>query len=147
MVEPVYYHDLLRPRFQGRRVIIFAQPLAGATQLVKTLHLLGVPRCLIIASSTGTGPLPSAEDAEWLVLDVPAADVIEEFRRMERILQHPPEEVLAAIESYDPDRQAFVVTPAVVLAAHPPDVAGRPIWGRRSAASVALEDKVTVDAF
>ncbi len=65
----------------------------------------------------------------------------------ERILQHPPEEVLAAVESYDSDRQALVITPAVALAPHPSHVAGRPIWGRRSAASVALEDKVTVDAF
>jgi len=147
MVEAAYYQDLLRPQFQGRRVIIFAQPLAGATQLVKTIRLLGAQRCLIIATGEGTGPLPSTEDAKWLVLDGQTADIIEEFRRMERILQHPPEEVLAAGETYDPDRQAFVITPAVALAPHQPHVAGRPIWGRRSAASVALEDKVTVDAF
>jgi hypothetical protein len=147
MVEAAYYQELLRPIFNGRRVVIVGMPLAGATHTVKQLRSLGSERVLIIASGPGTGPVPEESDAEWIVLRQHALDIVAELHEVEDLMASPPAAVIESIERYDPDRKALVLAPAVTLGPIPDLMAGRPVWGRRPPASLPLEEKTTIDAF
>ncbi len=138
MVGADYYRDLLRPMFQGRKLVLFIPALAGILQMIASLRSLGAERCLVIASSLGTGPIPDEADAEHLVLGLHASDPIDEFRQMERVLEDPPEPVIAAIDRYDPRHEAVVVVPVITLGPGPTSVAwatclGVPAQGSRRA--------------
>lgn len=147
MLDSSYYQDLLRPVFEGRRLVLVGVPLAGATKMVSQLRSLGASRCLVIANGRGTGPPPSEDDAAWLVLSQRATDIVAALREAERAMADPPREVVRAIEDYDPDRRATVIAPVVTLGPIAPRMAGRPIWGRRPSASLVLEEKTRIDAF
>jgi hypothetical protein len=146
MVDAAYYLDLLRPRFAGQKLILVGFHLAGAAPLVQTLRRLGSERILVVASGVGTGPLPSSEDADWVLLAHRAPDVTTELRQIGVSMRTPPPRAVAAIDAYDPNRQAIVIPPIITLGPVPPSMAGRPVWGRRPDASLALEDKTKVDA-
>ena len=147
MVDPSYYSDLLRPIFEGRRVVVFGLVLAGATGVVKRLRGLGAHRCLVVAGGFGTGDSPSPEDAECFVLDLRTDDIVAEMHAWEGIAVRPPPSLLPALDRYDPDRRALVLAPPVSLGPLPEKLAGRPFWGRRRASSLALEDKSRIDQF
>ena len=82
-----------------------------------------------------------------MVIETPAADVIQGFRRVERLLARPPTEFLEALSHFDPDRRALVLAPPISIGPLPGTLDGRRLFGRRQPASLALEDKVEVDAF
>jgi hypothetical protein len=145
-VDATYYRELLRPLCAGRRWVLFGQPLAAYTLTVRLLRDLGAERCLIIASNLGTGPLPSPDDADWVVLNLHAPDMIAEFRQVARLFTEVPADARTAVERYDPEVRAWVLAP-ITLHAPPPTLLGRRLIGRRQPAGVALEDKVVIDAF
>jgi hypothetical protein len=142
-----HYRELLRPLYAGRRCVLYGAPLAATTPLVRLLRELGADRCLVLASGEGTGTLPSQDDADWVDLDVRASDIIAESRQLEALLANPPTVMLKALEGFDPERRALVLLPPVILTTPPPALRGRRLVGRRTPASIALEDKVVIDAF
>jgi hypothetical protein len=123
-------------------VIIGGFPLAGTTRRVHMLRELGADGCFVVASGVGTGPLPHPADAEWIVVPIEAADMIGEMRATERLLEHPPLEVVAALDRFDPGRDALVLLASVdaVLA-----LGDRVAFGARPPEWVALEDKTVCD--
>lgn len=147
MVDGAYYKDLLLPIFSGRRIVLVGLPLAGSTDLVKRLRSLGAARCLVIASGPGTGAFPSEEDAEWVILEHRAASIVAEVHEIEHLMASPPPAAVDAMERYDPERVALVVAPIVTLGPLPSRMSGRQVWGGRPPASLALEDKTTIDRF
>jgi hypothetical protein len=147
MVDAAFYQDLLRPIIGGRKLIICGLSLAGATRGVKSMRALGSDRCLVIANGTGTGPLPSEEDADAIVVEIHAREMSEELRQTERMLRNPPHHVIDAINAFDPEHKALMIASTITLSELPAQIAGRPVWARRSAASLIAEDKVTVEAF
>lgn len=147
VVEAAYYRELIRPLVAGRRVVLCGQLLNGSTALVETLRALGAERCLVLAHGIGTGQPPSPDDADQVVVETRAADVIQEFRRVERLLARPPAEFLDALSRFDPDHRALALAPPISIGPLPRALAGRRFFGRRQPASLPLEDKVAVDAF
>lgn len=147
MVDVGYYQELLRPIFEHRRTVLVGLPLAGSTDLVRRLRSLDAAPCLIIAAGRGTGGFPNADDATWLILEHRSPGVVAELHEIEHLMADPPAEVVDAIERYDPDRKARILAPVVTLGPIPAEMAGRPVWGRRPAASLALEEKTRIDAF
>lgn len=143
MSDLAYYQDLARSVVAGRKLIIPGGVLARAGPRAAFLRTLGAERPFILASGRGTGPMPSPEDAECFSLEIRAPDVITEIRETERALRELPDDALAALDAYDPSREAIVLaTPFTDT----PDLAGRPVYGRRPSDWVmALEDKVVVD--
>ena len=137
------YVELLRGVFAGRRIILASLPLAGATRRVAALRKLGSGRCFVLATGLGTGDLPNDEDAEHVLLDVTAGDVIDEFRQTEQLLASPPPSASAALDAFDPDHSALVVLAPVAATLH---VGDRPVYGGRRPEWVALEDKTVCDA-
>jgi hypothetical protein len=129
--------------FRDRLVIVGFDPLAGMTRLVPELRSWGARRPLLIAMGVGTGPVPSAEDADVLVLDAPPATMMTEgIRATTALAEDPPAEVIDAVQRYDPAGAAvWCVGPFIGSGS----LLGRPVIGGRPAEWAALEDKTAVD--
>jgi len=138
-----YYRMLVRPLVEGRKFILAGAPLAGFPTLVKQLRSLGADRVFLVATGLGTGELPSEEDAEWVVLDLPSTDVMEDIRLTAAVLADLPDDALTAIDGWDPDGSAVMLGQPFYMGV---SIAGRPVWGRRRTEWEALEDKVRADA-
>ena len=128
---------------RNRRVVLVGGPLVGATALVKRLRALGAERVLVIASGVGTGDQPDATDADWVVVEHSAADIVAGIRAEEAMLRQPPTEVLDALARFDAGRDALVILQDVASVSR---IADRPLLGARPPEWVALEDKTVVDA-
>jgi len=128
---------------RDRKLILGIGPLAAVTRHVAILRDHGAQRPLVLARGLGTGPVPSPEDAEIRMLQLPSATTMVEDLRLETAyLQRPPEPIAREVEAYDPERQAvWWLAPWVGLA----EVGGRPVMAPRRPEWVALEDKTVVD--
>src|SRR5262249_45418873 len=147
VVEAAYYQELIRPLVAGRRVVLCGQLLNGSTALVETLRALGAERCLVLAHGIGTGRPPSPDDADQVVVEPRSTSVIQEFREVERLLARPPAAFLEALARFAPAHRALTLAPPISIGPLPTTLDGRRFFGRRAAVSLALEDKVAVDAF
>ena len=135
--------DAARSLVEDRRVILAGDPVAACTPTVTLLRALGAGRCFVVGPTVGTGSLPDPADADWLSLDIEAPDTIAVFRRFEGAMAHPPAEVVEALDRFDPGRDALVLVAPYDAST---SVAGRPAFGARHPAWVAVEDKTTNDA-
>jgi hypothetical protein len=140
--EANYYRTLLRPVFQGRKVIVAAEVLQAASGLVPFLREAGAQRPFVLAGTCGTGPVPTPEEAEQLVLDVPGdGSMMGGIRAFEAALLDLPAPAGAALDAYNPDREALVLGSLFTLEGM---VAGRPVYGGRKKEWEALEDKTVI---
>jgi hypothetical protein len=135
--------DALRPLFAGRKVVVTGGPLAAMTGTCRRLRELGAERPFLLATGAGTGELPGPDEAEWVVVQVRAPDIIAEIRAAMKLLRLLPDEVLAALDRWDPERTALVLSP---MFNELPEVAGRRVLGPRRPEWRRLEDKAVVDA-
>ena len=135
--------EALRPLFAGRKVVVTGGPLAAMTGTCRRLLELGAERPFLLATGVGTGEVPGPDEAEWLVVKVRAADIIAEIRAAMRLLRLLPAEVLAALDRWDPEREALVLSP---MFNELPRIADRRVYGPRRPEWRRLEDKVVVDA-
>ncbi|MDX6365752.1 MAG: hypothetical protein QOK30_828 [Nocardioidaceae bacterium] len=127
----------------GRKVICAFEVLAGLTQAVSKLRRWGAQRPLLLADGVGTGPLPTADEADVELLEpAPFDTVTEQVRARTRPLSRLSPEAVEAVERYDPERGALwwmsPVTPNEPLL-------GRSVLGGRPDTAAALENKVLVD--
>jgi hypothetical protein len=129
--------------FTDRLVICGIAPLAGFTDWVALLQAAGARRPLIVASGPGAGPVPAPEAAQVLFVDAPqAGSMTEELRLQDGFVRNLPADARAAIEEYDPRREAIWLTGPFV---NREPVLGRPVVGGRPQAWTALEDKLIAD--
>jgi hypothetical protein len=135
--------DELRPLFAGRKVVVTGGPLAALTGVCRRLRDLGAERPFLLATGLGTGEVPDPGEAEWCVVEVRAPDVIAEIRAAMRMLRLLPSEVAEALDRWDPERRALVLSP---MFNELPEIAGRRVYGPRRPEWRRLEDKVVVDA-
>ena len=135
--------DALAPLFAGRTVVLTGGPLAAMTGTCRRLRELGAERPFLLATGTGTGEVPGSDEAEWCVVEVRAPDVIAEIRAAMRLLRLLPGEVVAALDRWDPAREALVLSP---MFNELPEIAGRRVYGPRRPEWRRLEDKVVIDA-
>jgi hypothetical protein len=140
-MEPSLVEEL-RPLFSGRKLVLTGGPLAAMTRTCRRVRELGAERPFLLATGMGTGELPGADEAEWCVVEVRAPDVIAEIRAAMRMLRLLPGEVVAALDRWDPERQALVLSP---MFNELPEIAGRRVYGPRRPEWRLLEDKVVVD--
>lgn len=136
-------HHHLGGLVRDRRSVCGVAPLAGLVDWVNLLRASGAQRPLL-ASAVGAGATPDPDDADVVFLDVPEApSMTEELRRHDDdVVRHLPDDVVAAIEAYDPDRTAaWLVGPFVSTE----PVLGREVLTGRPDAWTALEDKPVAD--
>lgn len=142
MVDAGYYRELLRPVFEGRKVVVAVEIIQAASSLVSFLREVGAERPLVLAGMSGTGPVPTEEEAEQILLDV-AGDgtFMGGIRAFEAALLDLPSATRSALDAYDPDREALVFGTLFALER---EVAGRRVYGGRKKAWEALEDKTAI---
>ena len=141
-MEPSLTEEL-RPLFAGRKVVLTGGPLAGLTGVCRRLRELGAERPFLLATGLGTGEVPDPEEAEWCVVEVRAPDIVAEIRAAMRMLRLLPPDVVDALDRWDPERRALVLSP---MFNELPEIAGRRVYGPRRPEWRRLEDKVLVDA-
>jgi len=140
------WDEFLRPTIEGRRVILAGGPVAQWTERVAQLRRLGATDVFVMATgSVGTGPLPSDDECTWHVIEVgDAPTLIERIRLSLHALDQPPPDAVARLDQFDPDGTALVFGDFLNTA---PTLGTRPFASHRRKEWLALEDKVTVDAF
>lgn len=136
------YASLLRRFYGGRKLILTGAPLAMLRTTSRMVRSLGAARPFLLAAGVGTGPLPSEEEGERFVLELSAPDIVSETRTIMSLLANLPPAALAAIDRYDPDREALVLSPPVNEL---PTIAGRRVYAPRRPAWRLLEDKTVID--
>jgi hypothetical protein len=134
--------EQLRPVFAGRKVMLTGGPLAALTGTCRRMRELGAERPFVLATGVGTGEVPGADEAEWCVVELRAPDVLAEIRAAMKLLRLLPAEVADALDRWDPERRALVLSP---MFNELPEIAGRRVYGPRRPEWRRLEDKVVVD--
>ncbi|HEV2873430.1 MAG TPA: hypothetical protein VG409_18665, partial [Actinomycetota bacterium] len=134
--------EQLRPVFAGRKVMLTGGPLAALTGTCRRMRELGAARPFLLATGVGTGEVPGADEAEWCVVELRAPDVLAEIRAAVKLLRLLPAEVADALDRWDPERRALVLSP---MFNELPEIAGRRVYGPRRPEWRRLEDKVVVD--
>jgi hypothetical protein len=129
--------------FRGRKVIAGLGPLAAFARWVAVLRESGAERPLLLATGLGAGPTPEIDPGDVVMLETGSyPSMTEELRAHDELARNLPAEVASAIDAYDPEREAvWLLGPFVVN--EPID--GRPVYGGRPAAWLALEDKLLVE--
>ena len=138
-----HWSDLARSILAGRKVVLVGHRLAAASEAVEQVRALGAADVLVVARGVGTGVPPSAAAAHQFVLQSAGDDILEEIVAYEAALADPPDDLAAALDTFDPRYQAVVWGTLYAPLSH---VAGRQVIGSRRADWVAVERKVTVDA-
>lgn len=129
--------------YAGRPVLVANGALAAATGPVRWLRDLGCP-VLVVCTTRGAGEIPGPDEA--VVVEIPApsvASVTEEMRTHDSVFRRLPDQALAAVEAFDPDRRGVWMATPFVTSDRP--VAGRPVTAGRPAAWLALEDKLLAE--
>lgn len=138
-MDPGYWRELLRPVFSGRRIVLVNSPVAGQVARVAQLREFGAGEVFVLGEGMGTGPEP---DFAFHVLDVRADTIMESIRAGSAVLRALPADAAAALDAFDPDREALAIGSFLTEVAA---VAGRPTLAWRRPEWVALEDKTVVD--
>lgn len=133
--------SLMQP-LRGRKVILAYEYLASVLPDLALLDSVGCPKPMVIARGIGTGELPDPDAAVVHMMEMPAGSMTEEARSLALVTLSPPAEVLAAVDAYDPDKEAVWWLGPIGISV---PVDGRPVYGGRRPAWAALEDKTTVD--
>lgn len=141
--DTAWLHRNLEAALAGRLVVLCGDVLAQLDDIENVLLDHGVPRVLLIAGSHGTGHIAAATARDAVILNTTGDGVMGGIRAFGAALDHLDNEVRARIDAFDPDHEAVAILP---LFGDQQEVAGRPVFGRREPAWVALEDKTTVDA-
>ena len=136
-----YYKQLLRDVFDGRQIIVCADTLVGGGAVAKSFEPLGVKRPLIVSGGTGTGALPTEDEADIFLCNTSGASTMGTIRAFEEALVQPSAALLTAIDTYDPDRTAIVIGTLF----SPDTMWDRQTFGGRPATWAAIEDKLVVD--
>lgn len=135
--------ERLRPMLAGRPVVVAGTPLAGATRMLPLVTELSGRTPFVLASGVGTGPLPEPGAAVRHVLPAHGDDVLTSVRSMLATLADLPPEAVAALDAYDPAREAVVLAGSFFTGR---EVAGRRVLDGRLPEWEELEDKTVVDS-
>jgi hypothetical protein len=144
--RPTYLPDATPVRehvarvYGGRPWIVAHEVAVGACRTAERLLDLGASAALAIGTSRGTGDL--SERVPHAHLTLSGASIMEGIRAAERALATDPT-LRAAADAFDPEHKAGVVG---ALFSTLPELVGRPVFGGRPPAWIALEDKTVVDA-
>ncbi|MHC5027181.1 MAG: hypothetical protein ACYTGR_10535 [Planctomycetota bacterium] len=137
-----HVRSLARTRLERRRIIVCVGPLVPGTKVASMLLGFGAERCLVIADGRGTGTPDEDERIEHVIDAVEGEGLMGGIRAYQARLLSPGRATLAAIDRFDPDRNAEVFVASIYPISA---VAGRPVIGLRHTTWMDLEDKVVID--
>ncbi|MGW2426325.1 hypothetical protein ACWC0C_45305 [Streptomyces sp. NPDC001709] len=133
--------DVVTEFFSKRKVVVVSSRVSAVAWLrdLFTARGLAAP-FLVLADATGL----SAE-ADFHEVEVKADSVDTWLGALESRIVSPPAELLAALDAYDPAREAIVLTPPFRQGR--PTLLGRRCFGFRRAEWARYEDKTVSDSF
>jgi hypothetical protein len=149
-MELAPWFELVRPLFEGKRVIVAVQTPAAADATVRQVLKFGATEVLVVAArSSGLGPNPT--EAGAMVIEIGATDdgsSLGMIRACQQAIRSLPQWVVEAIDRFDPDpgdpdRAAVVLGDFLT---ETPTLAGRRFVFHRRPEWIALDDKTGVDA-
>lgn len=141
--SPAYYRELLAGKFRGRKVVFAYGHARMMSAEVGLARELGARDVFVLCEGEGTGD-GVVDFQHWIREDDGrVVSLLDYLRGFEAIVRDLPPEARAALDAFDPDRQALVLRP---LWGSLLEVAGRPVYNARPPSWVALEDKVIIDA-
>lgn len=136
------WQRVARAEVEGRRVVICA-PLAAVTEgVVRRLRDLGAAGVFVVGLGRGTGDPPSDDLDGYVVFDIRADSVVDQFDQHREILRDPPERLREALDAFDPSCEARVLGSAFVGVA---EIAGREVYGMQPAEFSRWEDKLLAE--
>lgn len=143
-IDEGHWAESLRPVFADKKVILTGEVLAGILPRARTVMSLGAESTFILATEgVGTGETPTEQDGTWMTLDLPVCeDLTQAVQESQRALGDLPENVIHAINEFDPDNEALVLGTFLNEHAH---IAGRKALAYRKPEWLALDDKTVID--
>jgi hypothetical protein len=144
-VNAEYWLEAMRPVFEGKKVILAGDVIAGLIPRARMIRELGAQSTFMLATEgMGTGDAPTEEDGHWFALDAPHSDnIVEAIHAGQRLLANLPQHAKEALDWYDPKREAMVVGGFLH---EQPSVAGRKSLAYRKPEWLALDDKTVIDS-
>ncbi|MCB9882262.1 MAG: ATP-grasp domain-containing protein [Planctomycetes bacterium] len=139
-----HYRNQLESVIAGKPWIVAAGVLVNATQKAEMLLELGADRVFAIGTSRGTGRVVEDPRITPVQLEVRGTTLMGGLRASEAALDALPQDVVAALDAFDPGYEALVVRD---LYSECRPVGGRRTFGARPMEWIALEDKTCIDAF
>jgi len=144
-VDATYFRDLVSSAVAGRPWLVAGDVLVPMAFIAQTLHELGASSVLALGVSRGMGDLPDPDVIPQVHgPGIVAPDTMTGIRMAGEVLADLPPDLRAAVEAFDPRKEARAVTP-LYFDGRP--VAGRSVLGARPQAWRDLEDKIIIDAF
>jgi len=139
-----YWSDILKPVFEGKKVILAGGVVASQLPRARQIKELGAESTFILATEgMGTGDMPTKDDGEWFAIDPPHSDdLVDAIHAGNALLGNLPKHAQEALDWYDPDHTALVV--GTFLHEHE-SVAGRRSLAYRKPEWLALDDKTVID--
>jgi hypothetical protein len=140
-----HWQELLRPTFEGRKVIVAVQMAAGATQTTRDVLALGATDALVIATNgVGLGASPKDAGAKVIFLNAPivGSTMVASIQACQNAIRHLPDWARDEIEAFDPEGTALAVGDFLT---ETDSIAGRPFLFHRRPEWIALDDKTLVD--
>ena len=140
-----YWLEAMRPVFEGKKVILVGDVIAGLIPRARIIRELGAESTFMLATEgMGTGDEPEEEDSNWLALDAPHFEnIVEAIHAGQKLLADLPYHAKNALDCYDPEREAMIVGGFLH---EQPSVAGRKSLAYRKPEWLALDDKTTIDS-
>lgn len=149
-MDVTYWQSLLDAIYRGQRLIITSTALAPAHQTAMRLEEFGATTLCVVASRGTHAPDDEACSHPPIVVDElvdrpapPAHDTMDSVRHVLAMLADLPDEAIARINAFDPERKARCIGPIFDDGA---PFCERPKFGARPATWQALEDKTIIDA-
>ena len=125
---------------RGRKWILVPDVAAAATETVRQLRESGSGPIMIVTPVEGVGDLPAADVIRYTRAS--GDTQMNGIRAALQAIEQPSADVLAAVDEFDPDREAMVLGAGFSRSSV---LVGRPVYGARPATWGALEDKMIVD--
>jgi len=142
---PEYWLEAMRPTFEGKKVILAGDVIAGLIPRARMIRRLGAESTFMLATEgMGTGDAPTEEDGHWFAMDAPHSEnIVEAIHAGQQLLANLPQHAKEALDWYDPNHEAMVVGGFLH---EQPSVGDRRSLAYRKPEWLSLEDKTVIDS-
>jgi hypothetical protein len=144
-MDLTHWLEILKPIFQGKRVVVVSQTAASSTEKVRQVMACGAAETLVVSTSgAGLGESPTSLGARVIELNTPDdGSRMGPMRAAQQSIADLPRWAAHEVDAFDPDQTAVVLGDFLNENA---TLADRRFLFHRRPEWLALDDKTTIDA-